>query len=118
MSVGLAQLAKAASASAGLNDSFRLQVGSDLGCGHRLAEAVALHKVHAGGEQEQVLVSGLDVFRRYFRAEAATEAYHRVHDRGGVRRLHGEHEAAVDELVERQGGQKEQPPKTSAGNIQ
>jgi hypothetical protein len=86
-----------------LNDSFRLQVGGDLGCGHRLAEAVALHKVHAGGEQEQVLVSGLDVFRRYFRAEAATEAFHRVHDRGGVRRLHGEHEAAVDlELVERQ----------------
>jgi hypothetical protein len=84
-----------------LNDSFRLQVGGDLGC--RLAEAVALHKVHAGREQEQVLVSGLDVFRRYFRAEAATDAYNRVHDRGGVRRLHGEHEAAVDlELVERQ----------------
>jgi hypothetical protein len=35
-----------------LNDSFRLQVGGDLGCGHRLAEAVALHKVHAGGEQD------------------------------------------------------------------
>ena len=81
-----------------------------ISCGHRPAETVALHGMHAGRAQEQLLVGGLHAFRRHLHAEAAAEADHRVHDGCGVGGLFdAQHEAAVDlELVERQAAQIEQ----------
>ena len=78
--------------------------------GDRLAEAIALHAMHAGGAQEQLLVGGFHAFGRHLHAEAAAEADDRVHDRGGVRGFFDrEDEAAVDlELVEGEAAQIEQ----------
>ena len=94
----------------GLESVRRVQARGDLGDGHRPAEAVALHGMHAGGAQEQLLVGGLDAFGGHLHAEAAAEADDGVHDRGGVGRLFDRaHEAAVDlELVEREAAQIEQ----------
>ena len=48
------------------------------------AEAEALHRMHAGGAQEQLLVGGLDAFGGDLHAEAAAEADDRVDDGRGV----------------------------------
>ena len=61
----------------GTDDAVGLGRGEaivDLGRAHRPAEAVALHRMHAGGAQEQMLVGGLDAFRGHLHAETAAEA--------------------------------------------
>src|SRR5262249_11966427 len=75
----------------------------DLGRGHRPAEAVALHRMHAGGAQEQMLFGGPDAFRRHLHAEAAAEADDGMNDRRGIGSLLDRaHETRIDlELVER-----------------
>src|SRR5262249_26173009 len=74
------------------------------------AEAVALHHVHAGRAQEELLLGRLDAFGGHLHAETAAEADHGVDDRGRIRgALDRVHEAAVDlELVEREAAQIEQ----------
>src|SRR6185295_14923631 len=62
-----------------------------------LAETVALQRVHAGGAQEELLLGGLDAFRRHLHAEAATERHDRVHDGSCVGRgLDRAHERSID----------------------
>ena len=51
------------------------------------AEPVALHRVHAGGAQEQMLLGGFDAFGGDLHAQSAAEADDGVDDRGGVRRF-------------------------------
>src|SRR5690348_17862994 len=74
----------------------------DLGCCHWPAEAVALHRMHAGGAQEQMLIGGLNAFRRHLHAETAAEADDGMNDGrsiGGL--LDRAHETRIDlELVE------------------
>ena len=68
----------------GLKSAGRLQARRNFGSADRPAEAVALHRVHAGGAQEQLLVGGFDAFGGDLHAEAAAEADDGVHDGGGV----------------------------------
>ena len=78
--------------------------------GAGLAEAVALHRMHAGGAQEEMLLGGLDAFRRHLHAQTAAEADHGVDDGRGIGRFFDRaHEAGIDlELVEREAPQIEQ----------
>ena len=76
----------------------------------RPAEAIALHRMDAGGAQEQMLFRILHAFGGHPHAETAAETDDGVHDRGRVRRgLDAAHEARIDlELVEREPPQIEQ----------
>ena len=63
---------------------------------------VALHGMHAGGAQEQMLIGSLDAFRRHFHAETAAEADDGMNDGRGIGGLLDRaHETRIDlELVE------------------
>src|SRR5437764_2177228 len=75
----------------------------DLGGGYRSTEAKALHRMHAGGAQKQMLLGRLDALRRHLHAETAAEADHGMDDGGGIGGLLDRaHETGIDlELVER-----------------
>src|SRR5690348_5542055 len=80
----------------------RLEPCSDFRGRHRLSETIALHRMHAGGAQEKMLVRRLHPFGCHFHAETAAEADDRMHDRGGIGGFFDRRdEALVDlELVE------------------
>src|SRR6185295_12215163 len=79
-----------------------LQARRNFGDAYRPPEAKALHRVHARGTQEKLLVGCFDAFGRDFHAEAAAEADDGVHDGCGIGRLLDRaDETAVDlEFVE------------------
>src|ERR1700745_3330268 len=74
----------------------------NLSRGHRPAEAVALHRMHAGGAREQMLLAVLDAFRCDLHAETAAEADDGMNDGRGIGGLLDRaHETRIDlELVE------------------
>src|SRR5262249_13872103 len=80
----------------GAGDSVGLgacQPRIDFRGGHRLAEAIALHRMHARDTQKQMLFGGFDTFGGDSHAEAATETDHGMNDGGGVGGiLYGAHE--------------------------
>src|SRR4029453_2449116 len=80
----------------------RLQTRADFGDRDRPAEAIALHRVNAGGAQEELLVGGFHAFGGDLHAEAAAQADDCMHDRCGVGcSLDRSYETAVDfQLVE------------------
>ena len=81
----------------GLKSARYLKARRNLGNAARPSEAVALHGVHAGRTQEQLLVGRFDTFGGDLHSEATAEADDRVHDGGGVRSLLDRaHETAVD----------------------
>src|SRR6202030_3289578 len=84
--------------------------GVDLARRAGLAEAITLHRMHAGGAQEEMLLRRFDAFRGDLHAETAAETDHGMNDGCGVRRFFDRaHEAGVDlELVEREAAQIEQ----------
>ena len=70
---------------------------ADVGGRTWAAEAIALHRMDAGGAQEQMLLGVLHALRGDAHAETATEADDRVHNGGGVRRgFDAAHEARID----------------------
>jgi hypothetical protein len=87
-----------------------LQARADFGDRDRPAEAIALHRVNAGGAQEQLLVGGLHAFGGYLHAETAAQADDGMHDRCGIGgSFDRSHETAVDfQLVEWETAQIEQ----------
>src|SRR6187397_986510 len=94
----------------GLKSACCLQARRNFGNTDRPPEAVALHGVHPGRTQEQLLVGRFDAFGGDLHSEATAEADDRVHNGGGVRGLLDRaHETAVNlKLVERKAPQVEQ----------
>jgi len=68
----------------GLKSACCLQARRNFGNADRPPEAVALHGVHPGRTQEQLLVGRFDAFGGDLHSEATAEADDRVHDRGGI----------------------------------
>src|SRR5207342_656481 len=62
----------------GLKSARCLQARRNFGNADRPPKAVALHGVHAGGTQEQLLVGGFDAFGGDLHSEATAEADDRV----------------------------------------
>jgi len=67
-----------------LKSARRLETRRDFGNADWTSEAVALHGVHAGGTQKQLLVGRFDAFGSNLHSEATAEADDRVHNGGGV----------------------------------
>src|SRR5512144_2085455 len=71
----------------GLKSARHLEACRNFGNADRPPKTVALHGMHAGGTQEQLLVGRFDAFGGDLHSEATAEADDRVHDGGGIRGL-------------------------------